>query len=57
MKYLSTLLLPGVVLNTIFVFPAVGQITPDGTTNTTVNPTGNGFQINNGNVAGEQLIS
>ena len=40
----------------IFLNPATAQITPDGTTNTTVDVSGNDFTIEQGNRAGGNLF-
>ncbi len=40
----------------IFLHPATAQVTPDGTTNTTVDANGNNFTINQGDRAGNNLF-
>ncbi|MDJ0590685.1 MAG: filamentous hemagglutinin N-terminal domain-containing protein [Pleurocapsa sp. MO_226.B13] len=45
------------LMGVIFEFnPASAQVTPDGTTSTTVNVEGNNFEINNGDRAGNNLF-
>ena len=44
------------ILQGIFFNPASAQVTPDGTTNTTVNADGNNFTINDGDRAGNNLF-
>jgi large exoprotein involved in heme utilization and adhesion len=55
MKSLS-LALSGLFLGNLVTFPASAQITPDGTTSTTVTPTDTGVQIDDGNRAGGNLF-
>ncbi|MGK7896643.1 MAG: filamentous hemagglutinin N-terminal domain-containing protein [Xenococcus sp. (in: cyanobacteria)] len=40
----------------IFLTPTIAQVTPDGTTNTTVDVSGNDFTINQGDRAGDNLF-
>ncbi len=40
----------------LFLKPATAQVTPDGTTNTTVDVSGNDFTINQGDRAGGNLF-
>ncbi len=44
------------LLTSGFILPAVAQVTSDGTTNTTVNPNGNNFDILNGIQKGNNLF-
>ncbi|MDJ0536195.1 MAG: filamentous hemagglutinin N-terminal domain-containing protein [Xenococcaceae cyanobacterium MO_207.B15] len=55
MKHLQAIF-SSLFLGTTLTFPALGQITSDGTTNTTITPTDNGFQIDDGDVAGGNLF-
>ena len=51
LSLVSCIIIPGV-----FVKSANAQVTPDGTTNTTVNAEGNDFTIQNGDRAGNNLF-
>ena len=57
-KELSLLLSLGccTITQGIFLNPTTAQVTPDGTTNTTVNADGNDFTINQGARAGNNLF-
>ncbi|MDJ0746234.1 MAG: filamentous hemagglutinin N-terminal domain-containing protein [Xenococcaceae cyanobacterium MO_167.B27] len=55
MKLISSSIL-GLCCGTTLIAPASAQITTDGTTNTTVTPTDNGIQIDNGSRAGGNLF-
>ncbi|MEL7246520.1 MAG: hypothetical protein AAGM40_29975, partial [Cyanobacteria bacterium J06573_2] len=44
------------ILNLGIILPAIAQVTSDGTTNTTVNSTGNNFNILNGIQKGNNLF-
>jgi filamentous hemagglutinin family protein len=49
-------LLPLATLSCLIPFTAQAQVTPDGTTSTTVNQDGNNFTINQGNRVGDNLF-
>ncbi len=55
MKPLRTVLL-GLLITSAVAFPGKSQISPDGTTNTTVTPIDNGIRIDEGNRAGDNLF-
>ncbi|MEM6404445.1 MAG: filamentous hemagglutinin N-terminal domain-containing protein, partial [Cyanobacteria bacterium P01_D01_bin.116] len=44
------------LLTSVFILPALSQVTSDGTTNTTVSPNGNNFDILNGIQKGNNLF-
>ena len=44
------------LLTSVFILPALSQVTSDGTTNTTVRPSGNNFDILNGIQKGNNLF-
>ena len=52
----SLILLSSLLFESVFGCAAVAQITPDGTTTTTVTPIDTGLQIDNGNRAGGNLF-
>jgi filamentous hemagglutinin family protein len=58
MNYLSKISVTGSFLFCLSIasLPATAQVTPDGTTSTTVNTNGNNFQINDGDRAGSNLF-
>ncbi|MDJ0591635.1 MAG: filamentous hemagglutinin N-terminal domain-containing protein [Pleurocapsa sp. MO_226.B13] len=55
MKPLRTVLL-GLLITSAVAFPGKSQISPDGTTNTSVTPIDNGIRIDEGNRAGDNLF-
>ncbi len=49
-------ILPLATLGCLIPLSATAQVTPDGTTSTTVNQNGNNFTINQGDLVGDNLF-
>jgi filamentous hemagglutinin family protein len=58
MNFIPTISVTGSLLfcSLLATLPATAQVTPDGTTSTTVNADGNNFEINDGDRAGGNLF-